>query len=389
MRRDILIVGGGIGGAVLAGLLARGGKNVLVLERSSGPTRLVRPEILALPSVKRLAALVPKFTLDEQALVPLQGVLLTHGTEVLLNAAPAIASTGIHPFSTDPARTRELLLQSGNFELQRGVEVISVLKEQHRIIGVRARRLDSGVEEDILAELTVGDDGAHSQVRSACGIGIRVRQFPFDFLCFGFDWPQTFEPAVVRGCINVAELRSGIAALACMPLPAAKGAGLIPVRPRIFEDTSSAQAAFARLLDNNPQFACVVAGRRFPDDFARVRRHWGHAETYSAPGAVLIGDAAHPVSPAGGQGANMAIADAVVLAEALLSGAPGALQAYERRRREANARSLSITRQTALLLSLPEWAGASLLPLGIRYGLSRADVIERGLRFISSAFEDS
>jgi len=41
----------------------------------------------------------------------------------------------------------------------------------------------------------------------------------------------------------------------------------------------------------------------------------GHAPRYGAAGAVVMGDAAHPVSPAGGQGANMSIADARALAE--------------------------------------------------------------------------
>ena len=46
MAFDFLIVGGGIGGAVLANLLGRRGKRVLVLERSRTPAPQNRPEIL-------------------------------------------------------------------------------------------------------------------------------------------------------------------------------------------------------------------------------------------------------------------------------------------------------------------------------------------------------
>ena len=51
--------------------------------------------------------------------------------------------------------------------------------------------------------------------------------------------------------------------------------------------------------------------------------------------AVLIGDAAHAASPSSGQGASMAIEDAVVLGRCVAASAdvPGALAAYERERR--------------------------------------------------------
>jgi 2-polyprenyl-6-methoxyphenol hydroxylase-like FAD-dependent oxidoreductase len=48
---------------------------------------------------------------------------------------------------------------------------------------------------------------------------------------------------------------------------------------------------------------------------------------------LLIGDAAHAASPATGQGASMALEDAVVLAKALRAAPSTALEAYERLRR--------------------------------------------------------
>jgi len=46
MQADVIIAGGGIGGAVLAQLLSRGGQRVIVLERSAAPPNWLRPEIL-------------------------------------------------------------------------------------------------------------------------------------------------------------------------------------------------------------------------------------------------------------------------------------------------------------------------------------------------------
>lgn len=101
----------------------------------------------------------------------------------------------------------------------------------------------------------------------------------------------------------------------------------------------------------------------------RVHRPWSHAPHHGTAGAFLIGDAAHPVSPVGAQGANMAVADARVLAELLLDHHPDPLAAYEHRRRPANARSVRFTRLAAGLLGVPDRVvrlfPASLVPRAI------------------------
>ncbi|MBC7853210.1 MAG: FAD-dependent monooxygenase [Pirellulaceae bacterium] len=59
MSHDTLIVGGGIGGAVMANLLTRGGKRVMVLERNLVPPPIARPEILWPHTVEFLRTLIP------------------------------------------------------------------------------------------------------------------------------------------------------------------------------------------------------------------------------------------------------------------------------------------------------------------------------------------
>jgi 2-polyprenyl-6-methoxyphenol hydroxylase-like FAD-dependent oxidoreductase len=116
------------------------------------------------------------------------------------------------------------------------------------------------------------------------------------------------------------------------------------VLSREFNACSDIETRWREFCAVDPRIGEVVGERRFPEDFVRIRRDWGHARRYGNAGAFLLGDAAHPVSPAGGQGANMSVADARVLAELILQGSTGALSEYEGRRRTANSRSLRFTR---------------------------------------------
>ena len=74
MSTDFLIVGGGIGGAVLAQLLGRAGKRVVVLERDAvGARPLPRPEVLWPATVRTIRPLLPRGTADA-TLLPVRGI---------------------------------------------------------------------------------------------------------------------------------------------------------------------------------------------------------------------------------------------------------------------------------------------------------------------------
>ena len=386
--QDVLVVGGGIGGAVLAGLLGRGGKRVLVLERSTGPPGIGRPEILWPATVRVIESLVGSVRLRAEAALSLEGLeIRSRGKPLVSVTRETFRDAGVQPWSTDPDRTRELLLAAGGFELRRGVEVEGVLEDGGRIAGVRAREAASGRVADLDAAIVVGDDGARSRVREACGIALDARSFPIDFLCFGFEWPGSLPQTVGHVWLDLFDSRGGVLGLVAFPLPGERGAGVVLVRPRALEGAPESEEPWGRFLSTDPALREVVGRRRFPGDFVRVRRSFGHALRYGGRGALLLGDAIHPVSPAGGQGANMSVADAVALAEALLADAGDPLGAYEGRRREANERSLAVTRRAARALAIPDglfpaW-GVRLL---LRHGRRRSAPV---LRFLSTAFADA
>lgn len=386
MDYDFVIAGGGIGGTVLAHLLGRRGKRVLVLEKSLGPPGFIRPEGLWPATAALLKMLLPA---SETDWVPLRGIRAFNGSEPILSIGEDVFErAGVRLAMTDPNRTRERLMKLPTFELRRGVEVVGILKENNRIAGVRSREVAGGKESEIRAALTVGDDGVHSRVREACGIELRTRDFPVDLMTFGFAWPASLPQAVVHIFLNPNRTRSGIFALGAAPMPEQRGCALVPVRPKRFDANNRAVEDWAAFLACDARLQAVAGARKFPSDLARIRRPWGHAARYGTEGAVLIGDAAHPVSPAAGQGANMAVADAVALADVILSGRPDIVLEYERRRRPANERSIEFTRRASQALRLPAQLIDWLLPHGARYVQNHPDVIEHLLHSASSAFKE-
>ncbi|MBI3857831.1 MAG: FAD-dependent monooxygenase [Planctomycetes bacterium] len=347
MDAEFLIVGGGLGGGVLAGLLGRAGRRVLVLERNPGKTPIVRPEVLWPSTVEILASLLSPEALGE-AMVPVKAIRATRGGELLVEIAPqTIAASGVQPWSTDPGATRSKLLELSAFEVRHGVEALSVLKAGERVVGVRARETAGGREFDLRARWTVGDDGAPSKVREACSIGLATRLFPIEFLCFGFDWPASLPPNCPHIFLNPEAGRSPLVGAGALPFPAGKGAGLVVALGSRLKEGPGLETEGSSFFRSDPRLLEIVRGRLFPRDFVHVKRPWGHAVRYGAEGAVLMGDAIHPVSPAGGQGANMSVHDARALAELFLSDHPRPVEEYERLRRPANERSISITRRAS------------------------------------------
>jgi 2-polyprenyl-6-methoxyphenol hydroxylase-like FAD-dependent oxidoreductase len=214
------------------------------------------------------------------------------------------------------------------------------MKEGDRVVGIRARETATGRELDLRARWTVGDDGAHSKVREACGIPLATRLFPVEFLCFGFDWPASLEPECPHVFIHPEAGRSPLLVLGALPFPHGRGAGLVVALGSRIPPGPEFEEEGRRLFRSDPRIGDLTRGRSFPRDFVHVKRPWGHAGRYGAEGAVLIGDAIHPVSPAGGQGANMSVHDAKALADLFLSDHPRVVEEYDRRRRDAFSRWL-------------------------------------------------
>ena len=389
MAIDFLIVGGGIGGAVLANLLGRRGKRVLVLEKGQAPIPQNRPEILWPATVEVLRTLIPK-NLEERWMLPIHGgVLMYRGRTLLQFGAEVFHAAGVQPYST--ANTRELLLQQAPCEYQRGVEVSQVLRDHGRVVGVRTRDTASGSEREILAAWTVGDDGANSVIRRGCGLPMNMVRFPLELLGFGFDWQAGLPANTVRIWLNKDRLQAGILGMPMAPLPEGRGVALIPIWREAFRNARWLQGRIHAFSVQDPLLNELIGSRPYPAGFTRFRLAWGRTPRFGVAGALLMGDAAHPVTPAGGQGANASIADALVIAEAALERPSGLLAEYKRRRSPPTQRSLSLSRDAFRLFSLPRPMinlGLMLLPWAAQWLNNRPEWFSLFLQTAAEAFRE-
>lgn len=399
---DVLIVGGGIGGAALALAMGRRGWRVRILERHEAPAGISRPEILHESTVAALERLGVGPRLRAEAVLSLRGIEVLHDGAVVVDVDQAdLTAAQVSPFSTDPALTRRLImddaLATGMVELVRGAEVMDVTREGARVVGVRARK--GGVTFESRGRLIVGDDGVRSVIRGGLGIKVKLRLFPLEFVAFGLQRPEAAPADVAKAWLDPAALSGGIVGGLFVPLPGDRMAGILLMPIETWEQQFKGEGAhfWQSLAELTPMAGALQDRLSFPDDFMLLRRPYGHAASYVADGAALLGDAAHPMSPAGGQGANAAIWDAIALAdvadEALRNGDLSAarLSSYEKRRRPANARSLRFTHRAVALARLGRWLpGGDWLLTSLLRQAGRDDARKRlFLRQVATAFLDA
>jgi 2-polyprenyl-6-methoxyphenol hydroxylase-like FAD-dependent oxidoreductase len=352
MRFDVVIVGAGIGGAVAALALGSRGWRIAIVERESAPPLIARPEILWGATPRAL----DRYGIGDairNASVRLDAIEIGGAKPWLKITADDFAAANVDAYSTNPSMTRAIIVRAavatGNVEIHRGVVVEDLLYDNGSVTGVRAQRGDAAFELE--ASLVVGDDGGASVVRTRLGIPIALETFPIEFVTAKLErWP--LPPNRVRIRIDRNALRRGLPVAGLIPWPGNEGILLVPLPADRAKDLFEQQPdTFWSALERvTPMAAALREQLEFPRDFRRVARPFGHAQSYVANGAALIGDAAHPMTPAGGQGANASIWDALALGDiadaALRAGdvSRERLLEYERIRRAVNEQSVSFSR---------------------------------------------
>jgi 2-octaprenylphenol hydroxylase len=200
--------------------------------------------------------------------------------------------------------------------------------------------LDGG--DTLHADLVIGADGARSFVRER--VGIATRDYPYGQSAFVThaapeeSHDKTAWQRFLRdGPIGMLPLSDGRISIVWSTQDATADGAMNAADDRLGAMLSAASDHVLGEL--------TVAGPR--GKFPLCARH---AEQYVVPGVALIGDAAHAVHPLAGQGANLGLQDAAMLADVIVKALdkgehPGdrpVLRRYERARKGDNATMLHL-----------------------------------------------
>jgi 2-polyprenyl-6-methoxyphenol hydroxylase-like FAD-dependent oxidoreductase len=315
---DCCVVGGGPAGVMLALLLARRGVRVTLLEAHKDFDRDFRGNTINPSALEILARLglardvlglshtkVRRFTLQagerREAFADFSRLRTPYPYVLMLPQARLLE------FVVAEAR------RYPNFRVVMGARVKELVTEGDSIRGVRYRGKDG--PREVRAQLTVGTDGRFSRLRKLAGLGADATTGSSPMDVFWFNLPRQERDPEGAGAV----FRFGRGSLLVLMDHSDywQIGYLIPkgYYPRLKEKGISALRDSVATLA--PELTDRVAGLRDWGQGSLLSVELDLLRCWYRPGLLLLGDAAHVVSPVGGVGINLAIQDAVVAANVL------------------------------------------------------------------------
>ncbi|CAN5498079.1 FAD-dependent monooxygenase [soil metagenome] len=325
---QVLIVGAGPTGLMLALWLAKKGVPFRIIERNGGPgeaSRAVAVQARTLEFSRQLGIA------DEVVAsgIVMDRLRLWEGEHEVANVQLGNLGEGLSPYpftlsfpQDDHERLLAEKLKTLGVEIEWDTELVGFSQDEQK---VAATLRHDEVEETIEAAYLCGCDGAHSTVRHSLGIG-----FPggtYEQLFYVADAKvsgRAAQPHDVTVCLG--EENFGL----CLPVRSTETHRLIGSVPIAAMGKESIDFEDVR-PSVEPLLGLKVDEVNW---FATYRVHHRVADRFQGGRAFILGDAGHIHSPAGGQGMNTGIGDAVnlawKLADVLQNGAkPAILATYE------------------------------------------------------------
>jgi 2-octaprenyl-6-methoxyphenol hydroxylase len=384
IKTDVLIIGGGLSGLTLAALLGRAGVPVTIVDREPPVTKRTknhdaRTTALSYGSCKILEA-AGAWNKIEKVSSPMREIRVADGASPLFLhfSSEKDARGAVFGWNLENAHLRQILFK--NIQSLKSVRYLAPVEvknffNEEESVGVV---LKDG--RKISAALMVGADGRHSAVRDWLGIGVKMVDYKQTAIVCNIAHALDHENIAVEHFMPAGPF----AVLPLLPLSRFAGeGGAQPKAGRVRVPLSHHTLTRPLLTLGHPlpqggrgkkaTYRSSIVWTVQPEeakrilalsskDFDRVLQkmcgdHLGriqhistprgyplslmHAEDYMAPRVALIADAAHVIHPIAGQGLNLGLRDAALLAKLVIRnmnagcdiGAGGILKEYAAARR--------------------------------------------------------
>ncbi|MDQ0690890.1 NAD(P)/FAD-dependent oxidoreductase [Arthrobacter sp. W4I7] len=315
MATDVLIIGGGPVGLYLAALLLQDGVSVRLLEQRQ--TRNLHSRAIGIhpPALEALRKVRIADTAVKDGVRIRDGMAVSGGKTVGTMSFGRVSEAFPFVLALPQFRTEQLLeervCQLDRDAVVRGVRATQVTDDGGRVTVVaQTGGVDERQEAEFAASLVVAADGARSRVRDLLGVQVRTRNYPDHYLMGDFQDPGPYgEKAVLflepGGIVESFPLPGGIRRWVVRLGRPARNAGPAQLAELVRDRTG--------ILPDARTGTMVSA---FSVQSALTTR-------MAAGRVVLIGDAAHEISPIGGQGMNLGWLDAQALSPVIRSALAG------------------------------------------------------------------
>ena len=313
----VAIVGAGPAGATLSLLLARNDVQVTLLERESDFDRVFRGEGLMPSGVDALHQMGLGGLLDSLPFRILESWDIFIDGQAIMSVPEPYEELGDRAMRVIPQKAFleaviDQATQFADFTFIRNADARALLQTDGRVQGI-AFTADSQTR-DLDADLVIGCDGRGSLMRTQAGLQLNRLPVQYDIVSFKMPAPERLRDTC-RMMIYASTTGMGISYTSW---DARLQFALVQMKGERLE-LSTAQWADKMARPVPAWLAAHI--RSVTNDIegpVRLNVIEGQAESWHAPGLLLLGDAAHPMSPIRAQGINLAFRDAIVAANHLV-----------------------------------------------------------------------